>query len=71
MAESGSDDQAGTVLDFNRSAVSFDAGTTWTTVRTPVNNEWQSSAWAPELNMFASVSKTGILNRAMTLELES
>lgn len=65
VANSGSDDKAGTILDNNRSEISFN-GTEWIAVRTPVNNKWESLTWSPELNIFVAVASTGNNDRVMT-----
>jgi hypothetical protein len=46
---------------------SVQAVSTWTTRTTPVNNEWRSVCWSPELGIFVAVAEiVGTGNRVMT-----
>ena len=38
----------------------------WTSQTSPVDHDWYSIAWSPQLGMFAAVANTGTGNRVMT-----
>jgi hypothetical protein len=42
------------------------AVSTWDSRKNPVDNNWGSVCWSPELGIFVAIGRTGTLNRCMT-----